>query len=156
MPFLSEIDDDADESVVAASLYCLVELLEGCGGECGQRCLDLLSPFDRIISRALDQPERGSYCLTSPLDSLPMRPLSFIMFHLLFSQGAATSSSLVSAVEGLLRLFAAKMSPPPSLPSLAIRIFEMLLAQLHTHIIAMKTKMEKPSSQSGQLKLNPL
>ena len=81
-----------------------------------------------------------------------MRSLSFVMLHLLFSQGAATSSSLVSAVEGLLRLFAAKMSPPPSLPLLAIRIFEMLLAQLHTHIIAMKTKMEKPSSQSGQLK----
>ena len=57
------------------------------------------------------------------------------------------SLRLRSAIDGLLRLFTLKMRSTP--PAFAARIYEALLAQLLSHVAAMKRNKENPKANSG-------
>ena len=63
-PFLHDIDGDVDDVVAAASLDCLVDILNDCEGDAHQRCLDLLSPFERIVGRSLAKLDLGQNMAT--------------------------------------------------------------------------------------------
>ena len=60
-PYLLHVDEEKEEAVAAAGLDCLVGILSECQGDSHQRCLDLIGPFERVLTRALANADPGKY-----------------------------------------------------------------------------------------------